>query len=298
MADNVIRFLPAALDREVRSVLNDAKIYDIASYGWLNENDPDPNFIGYAMWAIDQPSIDLDALFGEQAVGRRPSEIEKIILTTGQDFTGLMQASRLSIGLALLWHRQATHDPFGDSPFYWLHHTDSFLKLAIASDRLRDLLVMACTGNSCRFYKSQARRNRLFVTSFNEAKGLLAAHGLQDSRLADPVASLPLFGAKIFEFINRRNTIVHDVATRMAKLMQDTVSKLQERFDREQVNGLPTSPLPEDPAALAAVQNTRDCEIRAETDGSLKEIVAWYQLLIQAGNAVFEIEHWSRKLPP
>jgi len=26
--------------------------------------------------------------------------------------------------------------------------------------------------------------------------------------------------------------------------------------------------------------------------------VAWYQLLIQAGNAVFEIEHWSRKLPP
>jgi hypothetical protein len=84
----------------------------------------------------------------------------------------------------------------------------------------------------------------------------------------------------------------------MAKLMQDTVSKLQERFDREQVNGLPTSPLPEDPAALAAVQNTRDCEIRAETDGSLKEIVAWYQLLIQAGNAVFEIEHWSRKLPP
>jgi hypothetical protein len=294
----VIRFLPAALDREVRSVLNDAQIYDIASYGWLNENDPDPNFIGYTMWDIDQPSIDLDALFGEQAVGRRPSEIEKIILTTGQDFTGLMQASRLSIGLALVWHRQATHDPFGDSPFYWLHHTDSFLKLAIASDRLRDLLVMACTGNSSRFYKSQARRNRLFVTPFKEAKGLLEARGLQDSRLAEPVASLPMFGAKIFEFIDRRNTIVHDVATRMAKLMQDTVSKLQERFDREQVNGFPTNPPPEDPAALAAVQEARDRELRAETDGSLQEIMAWYQLLIQAGNAVFEIEHWTRKLPP
>jgi hypothetical protein len=298
MSDNVIRFLPAALDREVRSVLNDAQIYDIASYGWLNENDPDPNFIGYAMWDTDQPSIDHNALFGEQAVGRRPSEIEKIILTVGQDFTGLMQASRLSIGLALVWHRQARHDPFGDSPFYWLHHTDSFLKLAIASDRLRDLLVVACTGNSLRFYKSQARRNRLFVTPFNEAKGLLAARGLLDARLAEPVASLPLFGAKIFEFIDRRNTIVHDVATRMAKLMRDTVSKLQERFNREQVNGFPTSPLPEDPAALAAVQEARDRELRAETDGSLQEVVAWYQLLIQAGNAVFEIEHWSRKLPP
>ena len=162
MSDNVIRFIPAALDREVTSALNDAQIYDIASYGWSNESDPNPNFIGYAMWDMDRPSIDLDALFAEQAVGRRPSEIEKIILTTGQDFTGLMQASRLSIVLALVWHRQATHDPFGDSPFYWLHHTDSFLKLAIASDRLRDLLVMTCTGDSYRSYKSQTRRTRLF----------------------------------------------------------------------------------------------------------------------------------------
>jgi len=203
MSDNVIPFLPAALDREVQSALNDAHIYDIASYGWSNESNPDPNFIGYAMWDTDQPSIDIDALFGDQTVSRQPSEIEKFILTTGQDFTGLLQASRLCIGLALVWHRQATHDPFGDSPFYWLHHTDSFLKIAIASDRLRDLLVLACTGISCRFYKSQARRNRLFVTPFNEANGLLAARGLQDSRFAEPVASLPLFGAKIFEFVNR-----------------------------------------------------------------------------------------------
>ena len=81
----------------------------------------------------------------------------------------------------------------------------------------------------------------------------------------------------------------------MAKLMRDTASKLQERFDCEQA-GFPASPLPENPAALAAVQKARDGEIRAETDGSLEEIAAWYQLLIQAGNAVFEIEHWSRKL--
>ena len=63
MSDNVIRFIPAALDRDVRSALNDAHIYDIASYGWVNENDPDPNFIGYAMWDTDGPSIDHDSLF-------------------------------------------------------------------------------------------------------------------------------------------------------------------------------------------------------------------------------------------
>jgi hypothetical protein len=294
MSDNVIRFLPAALDREVRSALKNAQIYDITSYGWLNQNDPDPNFIGYAMWDTDAPSIDLDALSGEQPVCRRPSEIEKVILTAGTDFTGLMQASRLSIGLALVWHRQPSHDPFGDSPFYWLHHTDAFLKLAIVSDRLRDLLVVACTGNSPRSYKRQAKKNRLFVTPFNEANALLAARGLQDTRFAGPVASLPLFGTNIFEFIDRRNAIVHDVATRMAKLMRDSLSKLQERFDREQINGLATGP--EHAAAAALAEDARDRELRDEIDGSLQEIVAWYQLLIRAGNAVFEIEHWSRKL--
>jgi hypothetical protein len=298
MSNNVIRFLPAALDREVRSALNDAQIYDIASYGWFNENDPDPNFIGHAMWDTDQPSINHDALFGEHPVRQRPSEVEKVILTAGQDFTGLMQASRLSIGLALVWHHQPRHDPFGDSPFYWLHHTDSFLKLAIASDRLRDLLLLACTGNSPRFYRSQARRNRLFVTPFNEAKALLAAHGLQDTRLDAPVASLPLFGAKIFEFIHRRNTIVHDVATRMAKLIRDSVSKLQERFDREQVDGFASSPGLDDTAAPASAQEARNLELRAEINDSLQEIVAWYQLLIRASNAVFEVEYWSRKLAP
>ena len=296
VSDNLIRFLPAAIEKEVRSALTNAHIYDIDSYGWLNEDDPDPDFIGYAMWDMDQPSIDHDSLIGEESVHRQPTEIEKFILTAGTDFTGLMQVSCLSIGLALVWHHQALHDPFGDSPFYWLHYTDSFLKLAIASDRLRDLLVVACTGTLPVCYKSQAKRNRRFVTPFNEAKGLLATRGLQDTRLTEPVASLPLFGAKIFEFIDRRNTIVHEIATRMAKLMRDSMSKLQERFDREQVKGFAASPSPGDTAAWASAQEACDRELRAEVEGSLQEIVTWYQLLIRAGSSVFELEHWSRNL--
>lgn len=177
-------------------------------------------------------------------------------------------------------------------------NTDSFLKLAIASDRLRDLLVVACTGDRSRFYKSRTRRNRLFVTPFNEAKVLLAARGLQDTRLFQPAASLPLFGAKIFEFIDRRNAIVHDVATRMAKMMRDSVSRLQERFDREQLSGFAIGPGAEDTAAWASAQQARNRELRAEIDDSLQEIVACYELLIRTSNAVFEIEYWSRKLAP
>ncbi len=90
---------------------------------------------------------------------------------------------------------------------------------------------------------------------------------------------------------------MHDIATRLAKLMRDSVSELQERFDREQVSGFAPSPRIEDAATLAA-QEARDRELRAEIDGSPQEIVAWYQLLIRASNAVFEVEYWSRRLAP
>jgi hypothetical protein len=44
-----------ALQRDVQEALNEASIYAIGSYGWVSENDPDPEFIGHAMWQVDQP---------------------------------------------------------------------------------------------------------------------------------------------------------------------------------------------------------------------------------------------------
>jgi len=41
-------------------------------------------------------------------------DIEREILTAGEDFCGLMQAARLSIGLALLWQTQAHKDPWNE----------------------------------------------------------------------------------------------------------------------------------------------------------------------------------------
>lgn len=66
-----------AIKREVKAALDEASIFDISSYGWLNENDPDPEFIGHAMWQTDAPYIDDAALFGERTVRRRPKEIER-----------------------------------------------------------------------------------------------------------------------------------------------------------------------------------------------------------------------------
>ena len=70
--------------RQVQAALEEASIFDIGSYGWLNENEPDPDFIGHAMWQTDEPSLDEIALFGESHVSRRPKDIEKEIITSGE----------------------------------------------------------------------------------------------------------------------------------------------------------------------------------------------------------------------
>jgi hypothetical protein len=297
MSESRIPFLPEAFEREVESALSEASVYDVGSYGWLNENDVDPEFVGHAMWQIDQPSVDHNALFGETPVRRRPQEVEKEILTAGEDFCGLMQISRLSIGLTLLWQRQAHENLWNETSFFWLHHTDAFLKLAIASDRLRDLLIVACSGAAPKVYRKQASRNRKYITPYQNARELLAERGLDTQRLVEPLAALPGLAGELFTYIGRRNTIVHEVATRMARFMRDSLTELQRRYDHEQEHGFsarsPTEWLP-----TVKVANAREDELRLEIDRATDELREWYSLLIRTSNCVFQVEYWSRVLGP
>lgn len=294
MTDNVLPFIPSAVERDVEATLVAAQVYEIGSYGWLNENDADPDFVGHAMWQTDQPYIDHNALFGEAPVQRRPNETEKQILTIGEDFCGLMQASRLSIGLALLWEPHARRNVLNDSNYFWLHHTDAFLKLAIASDRLCDLLVVACTGDKPNVFKNANKQNRKYVTPFAEAQKLLSIRGLNDQRLAKPLALLVQDAADIFANIDRRNSIVHKVATRMAKHVQTSVTALQQQFDAKPSSGF--TPKSSRPADWLPTVHARMRELEAEIEYAATELRDWYWLLIKASNNVFQVEYWSRVL--
>jgi hypothetical protein len=294
MPASTIPFQPAELEREVEQALTDASIYDIGSYGWVNENDADPEFIGHAMWQIDQPHIDENSLFGELPVHNRPKESEKEILTAGEDFCGMMQASRLSVGLTLLWRDHAIKDPFQEHSFFWLHHTDAFLKLAIAADRLRKLLIIACTGDMPKSYEKKSKRNRRYATPYQEAAGLLTERGFKDDRVEEPLAALPEFGLKLFSYIDRRDDIVHKIATPMAKIVRKTVTELQERYDQEQKSGF----TPSDPMSWLSVPDSVEKELRQNLDTAVQELRNWYLLLIHTSNSVFQIEYWSRVLGP
>ena len=283
------------LQRDVQEALNEASIYEIGSYGWVSENDPDPEYIGHAMWQIDQPPIDQSALFGEGPVRRRPKDVEKEILICGEDFCGLMEMSRLSIGLALVWKCQAQQNPINESNLFWLHHTDSFLKLAMASDRLRDLLVIACTGKAAKRYGKyqKGKPQPTYVTPFKDAGVLISKRGIHEQHLVKPLRELPVVAPELAKFRNRRNEIVHDVATRMAKFIGETATVLQKRFDQEQKKSF--QPKRRNGSELLLRSKTRRVEIELEIECATEELKKWYTLLIEASNHVFQVEYWTRR---
>src|ERR1051326_1837223 len=223
-----------ALYEDIKVALNNASIYEIGSYGWKSESDPDPEYIGHAMWQIDQPPLDQSALFGEGPVRRRPKDIEKEILISGEDFCGLMEMSRLSIGLVLVWKCQAQQNPINESNLFSLHHPDSFLKLAMASDRLRDLLVIACTGKAAKRYGKyqKGKPQPTYVTPFEDAAVLISKRGIHEQNLVKPIRELPAVARELAKFRGRRNEIVHDVATRMAS----SLVKRQQFFRNALIN--------------------------------------------------------------
>src|ERR1035441_4590134 len=88
----------ASLESAARELLHTAGVYDIGSYGWLNENDVDPDLVGHAMWQLDQPlARPLDDPFDERPVLERPSPRDKQVLVAGEDFCGMMRLARSSI---------------------------------------------------------------------------------------------------------------------------------------------------------------------------------------------------------
>ncbi len=115
------------------------------------------------------------------------------------------------------------------------------------------------------------------------------------NRLVEPLAALPELAEKLFTYIDRRHEIVHEVATHMAKVVRDTVSKLQQQYDQEREHGFS----PHSDAEWFSIDNAaraHEGESRRQIDHAIHELRDWYILLIQASNCVFQIEYWSRVL--
>jgi hypothetical protein len=98
----------------------------------------------------------------------------------------------------------------------------------------------------------------------------------------------------LFTYIDRRNDIVHEIATRMARIVRSLVSELQQLHDQQQKHGF--QPRSNDLTEWLPTANAGDDERCREVNHAKRELQDWYALLIQASNCVFQVEYWSRVL--
>src|SRR5882672_418197 len=92
-----------ALRKKTEELLLSRGVFDVDAFGWLNEDDVDPEFVGYAMWTLSPPyDYDDEGWQNDTPPHRAPTEAEQQLMQLGHDFFGLMKTARYFIGHALL----------------------------------------------------------------------------------------------------------------------------------------------------------------------------------------------------
>lgn len=162
----------------------------------------------------------------------------------------------------------------------------------MASDRLRDLLIIACTGKPAKRYGKNQKPGPTYLTPFDDAGVLISQRGIFEQHLVQPLSTLPALARKIGKFRDRRNVIVHEVTTRMAKFVGEAATVLQKRFDQEQKKPFLGKRTNGGEGLLRA--KARRTEIEQEIERVGEDVKEWYEILIQASNSVFQIEYWTR----
>jgi hypothetical protein len=281
------------LKKKIAEHLISHEVYDIGHYGWLDEDTPDPQFLGHAMWQVEPPlQHEHHSAFGEAPVRHRPSEEEEVLAVSGSDFEGLMRLSRMSLGLSL-WNQQFDEPAmFEDNDHFWLHYLSTMVMLNAASDRLREFFVMAffrmktdaydrkkgaCFGNKYNWYQ----------TPFIEAKDSA------NSSIAVQLEGLAILAEEIFRHRKTRNTMVHEIATKVGERERKLTRLQRDRFDEQQISGfVPQVPkFEETKQRFTQAQDSHKAEIRQTMD----DVVSWYKTLVQASSYAFEVENRIRR---
>ena len=281
------------LDQEASNLLLSNDVYDIGNYGWQSEDTEDPDYIGHAMWQINPPvETEWDYLFRNGPVRHRPTEKEKLLTVAGNDFEGLMRASRMSIGLCLLHKSIAMQKPLDDNHYFWLHHTDSVLQLNMSSDRIREYFVVAFFDETSETYKDKGRKNSWYVTPFIQVKDHCQGNQVKPN-ITNAVTPLTDMAAKIYSFRESRNKIVHDISTKLGKMHKELIERQQQAYDAADTANTSANIIGYD--SVLEKQKEINEEHEKELSASSSMIIEWYKMLVKFSSHIFEAEHWLRK---
>lgn len=279
--------MDSELDRKADRLLTQSQVWRLNSYGWLNENDVDPEFIGHAMWQSDPP-IGYERFFWSQFCDKdmppppTAPERQQLAAVTGADFEGLMAWARLSIGMFLVQLDNTREKDFSDDTLLELHQTSATIYLSMASDRLRDFFIIAAFGHSFDAYKAERGGQGLkggvpYTEAFQRA---LAQNGTHPE--VDTFQKAATLADAVRELRDRRNEIIHELATEAAKrerAWQEELRQVDHLMDFGSVQ-----------KAAAAAREARQRRLTA----IVCELTGWYELLVRLSNEIFIIENKLR----
>jgi hypothetical protein len=266
-----------ALRKQKEELLSSRGVCDVDALGWLNEDDVDPDFVGYAMWALSSPyEHDSEGWQDDTPPGRAPTKAEQHLMELGHDFFGLMKMARHFIGHALL--HQPEVQPFRIEPTdFDFNEFAALVALTASSDRLSDFIIVATLGAK---NNEEGERNK-------------ACDKLRGSGLGAEADALQEGFKAIGKARKERNEAAHGLATRPAHVQKHLISKVREAFEKQKWHAPLDRTVPYEEAIRE--QQRRDEKELAHVEARVKLLCECYQQLIKMGELSFRTEYRWRQ---
>jgi hypothetical protein len=276
-------YTPPPLTPELQAVKDAAEellrargVWDIDSYGWLDMEEPDPDFIGYVMW-IQSPPYDHDIMNWQYNIPprRAPTDQEESLVALGHDFFGFMKTSRHFIGHTLLYEPHMRPMDIDSAEFDFSEFA-ALSALVSTLDRVRDFVITAVLGR-----KTQTKGE--LETSFVQ---------IEQAGFAPLATQLRAGFAAARKVRKARNDAVHGISTVPARVHREIVERDRKAFI-EQSWGRS-----DDLTAYAEQIKAWDREVEAELESIRSRttlLCETYISLIKTGEVSIQAEYNMRK---
>lgn len=276
------------LDERAIKALHSHSIYSPSAVGWLNQHDPNPELIGYAMWAMNAPpDTDFDEFGLPTYSGLDKSTKAKIL--AGEDFTTFLELSWRGIGLTLLYVEHQGHPISSQEDITWYHLVSCFVALTIASDRIRDLFLQAAYQVKLRQFSEkiislqQFKKEKIRRFSF-PFEYHLSEELDSGSRRMSTLRHRLVEHANIIEPLRTyRNNLVHKIASQQAVAVQELIRRSSSAI--ETIESIEPS---------SEILMNRSLSHDDEIWRRMSDIKTMYNSLIRIGSDVFELEYLLR----
>jgi len=210
-----------ALRKETEELLHSRGVFDVDHFGWLSQDEVDPEYVGYAMWDLTPPYDHHLMRSSDEPPSRAATEAQQRLMELGHDFFGLMKTARHFIGHVLL--HQPSVRPLRLHPTEFdFNEFAALTALTAVADRLRDFIIVTAL-------EIKPESGKVAWGQFTKACHALRASGFT-VEADDLKKKLEPIGD---EARKARNKAVHDLATQPARVERDRISRDREAFQKQ-----------------------------------------------------------------